>query len=200
MNTKNGIAATYEPSPTPTSGRPVWEMVIEDMRQRDHVGREKYGTPLQAHNGRRPLVDAYQEVLDLAVYLRQEIEERAALEQYCEEMRGLCHALEQENRIMREDVKGIIEREFETMAAELAAARAEAENARKERDACCQPESKQPSHAARCVCHVSDSEYLAYPCGVAGCSAPGHTDEAGQLWLQVASAEGGCPAGERGAR
>ena len=36
----------------------------------------EHGTPLQAHNGRDPLVDAYQEALDLAVYLRQAIEER----------------------------------------------------------------------------------------------------------------------------
>lgn len=34
--------------------------------------------PLQAHNGRDPLVDAYQEALDLVVYLRQAIEERRA--------------------------------------------------------------------------------------------------------------------------
>lgn len=39
-------------------------------------GRRKYGTPLQAHNGRDPLVDAYQEALDLCVYLRQAIAER----------------------------------------------------------------------------------------------------------------------------
>lgn len=56
----------------------MWELVIEDMRERDQVGRRRYGTPLQAHNGRRALVDAYQEALDLVVYLRQEIEERAA--------------------------------------------------------------------------------------------------------------------------
>lgn len=42
----------------------------------DKFGRRKYGTPLQPFNGRDPLVDAYQEVLDLAVYLRQAIWER----------------------------------------------------------------------------------------------------------------------------
>jgi hypothetical protein len=46
------------------------------MVARDHVGRARYGTPLQAHNGRDALVDAYQEALDLVVYLRQAIEER----------------------------------------------------------------------------------------------------------------------------
>lgn len=66
-----------QPAPIPNTGRPIWELVIEDMRARDQVGRERYGTPLQAQNGRDPLVDAYQEALDLAVYLRQAIEERA---------------------------------------------------------------------------------------------------------------------------
>lgn len=64
-----------EPPPKPNDSRPVWEMVIEDMHERNQEGIRKYGTPLQAHNGRKPLVDAYQEVLDLAVYLRQAIEE-----------------------------------------------------------------------------------------------------------------------------
>jgi hypothetical protein len=66
-----------QPAPRPGTGRPVWELVIEDMQARDALGRERYGTPLQAHNGRDALVDAYQEALDLAVYLRQAIEERA---------------------------------------------------------------------------------------------------------------------------
>lgn len=73
--------STPEPAPKRTDGAPVWDLVVADMRQRDAEGRRKYGTPLQAFNGRRPLVDAYQEALDLVVYLRQEIEERASLEQ-----------------------------------------------------------------------------------------------------------------------
>lgn len=64
-----------EPPPRRTEGRPIWELVIEDATERDRAGRAKYGTPLQAFNGRRPLVDAYQESLDLVVYLRQAIEE-----------------------------------------------------------------------------------------------------------------------------
>lgn len=67
-----------EPEPTPTEERPVWELVIEDMQSRDQVGRGKYGTPLQASNGRDHLVDAYQEALDLVVYLRAEMEGRAS--------------------------------------------------------------------------------------------------------------------------
>ena len=70
--------STPEPAPRRTDGRPVWDLVIDDMRQRDAEGRRKYGTPLQAFNGRRPLVDAYQEALDLVVYMRQAIEEAAS--------------------------------------------------------------------------------------------------------------------------
>lgn len=64
-----------QPLPAPNAGTPIWELVIADMRERDQIGRERYGTPLQAHNGRDALQDAYEEALDLAVYLRQAIEE-----------------------------------------------------------------------------------------------------------------------------
>lgn len=88
-----------QPPPAATAGRPVWEMVIEDVRsmrapstlraivmvhvladmhERDRIGRERYGTPLQAHNGRDALVDACQEALDLCAYLRQSVEEERA--------------------------------------------------------------------------------------------------------------------------
>ncbi len=67
-----------QPAPTQESAdKPaVWNLVMDDMRERDRVGRARYGTPLQPHNGRDALVDAYQEALDLAVYLRQAIYER----------------------------------------------------------------------------------------------------------------------------
>ena len=65
-----------QPPPVPNERPAVWDLVIADMRERDHVGRERYGTPLQPHNGRDALVDAYQEALDLVVYLRQAIAER----------------------------------------------------------------------------------------------------------------------------
>lgn len=52
------------------------DRTMADMRQRDDLGRTRYGTRLQPHNGRDALIDAYQESLDLAVYLRQKILER----------------------------------------------------------------------------------------------------------------------------
>jgi hypothetical protein len=71
-------AIADQPPPTAGSGRPIWELVIADMHERDRVGRARYGTPLQAGNGRDALVDAYQEALDMVAYLRQAIEERLA--------------------------------------------------------------------------------------------------------------------------
>lgn len=68
-------ATVQQPGPQPASGD-VWLEVIEDMNRRRQMGIDKYGTPLQAGNGRNSLVDAYQEALDLVVYLRQAIIER----------------------------------------------------------------------------------------------------------------------------
>jgi hypothetical protein len=49
--------------------------MLADMRDRDRLGRERYGQPLQAGNGRRHLIDAYQETLDKIVYLRAWLDE-----------------------------------------------------------------------------------------------------------------------------
>ncbi len=65
-----------QPAPTPNERPPVWPLVVADMESRDVEGRKRYGTPLQPFNGRDALVDAYQEALDLAVYLRQALYER----------------------------------------------------------------------------------------------------------------------------
>ncbi len=86
-----------QPAPTPRPDQvPVWDLVIadmqamvrgfddhsrvrtvrlvlEDMRQRDKVGRERYGTPLTADNGRDHLVDLYQELLDASAYSKAEV-------------------------------------------------------------------------------------------------------------------------------
>lgn len=64
--------------PKPSTGD-MWLKVIEDMEERRKHGIEKYGVPVQPFNGRDPLIDAYQEALDLCVYLRQAIEERKRL-------------------------------------------------------------------------------------------------------------------------
>lgn len=76
MTTPENHSQLDQPPPIANDSLPVWELVIADMRERDSVGRQRYGTPLQTNNGRDALVDAYQEALDLVVYLRQAIEER----------------------------------------------------------------------------------------------------------------------------
>lgn len=70
-----------QPAPVPNDRTPIWDLVIADMRERDQTGRATYGTPLQAFNGRDALMDAYQEALDLAAYLKQELEQRKEREQ-----------------------------------------------------------------------------------------------------------------------
>lgn len=62
--------------PIKNDNQDIQSMVIADIAERRKVGISRYGTALQAHNGRDMLRDAYKEVLDLAVYLRGVIEER----------------------------------------------------------------------------------------------------------------------------
>jgi hypothetical protein len=65
-----------QPQPEPNEKPAVWSLVMRDMVDRDIFGAEKYRTRLQPCNGRDFLVDAYQEALDLVVYLRGAIYER----------------------------------------------------------------------------------------------------------------------------
>ena len=75
---------TSKPEPAPTGdGQPVWPTImasvkggkaadlIPHMQARHAFGLAKYGTPLRANNGRDPLIDAFQEALDLVAYLGQ---------------------------------------------------------------------------------------------------------------------------------
>ena len=58
------------------NGPAIWDLVMDDMYLRDRSGELTYGQRLFPKDGRDSLVDAYQEALDLAVYLRKEIYER----------------------------------------------------------------------------------------------------------------------------
>lgn len=73
------IASQEQPTPK-GKGVDVFKLVQADLEERAAVGVKRYGERLTTFNGRDALVDAYQEVLDLAVYLRQEIEERKTKE------------------------------------------------------------------------------------------------------------------------
>jgi hypothetical protein len=109
---KSGSPNTPEPAPKPSEYTPAWPkvinmvirgftnpqapadiheiagLVVADMRERDEQGAKKYGVHLQAGNGRRHLVDAYQEALDKTVYLQAWIDEHIAIEQWLAVERG----------------------------------------------------------------------------------------------------------------
>lgn len=66
-----------QPPPVAHADQPaIHDLVAADLAARRSLGTERYGTPLQPHNGRDALRDAYEECLDQACYLRQAIEER----------------------------------------------------------------------------------------------------------------------------
>lgn len=69
-------AAIPEPMPDNTKGEDVFAQVYKDLEARKQYGIKQYGSVLHTNNGRDALIDAYQEALDLAVYLCQAIMER----------------------------------------------------------------------------------------------------------------------------
>ncbi len=65
------------PEPMPIKGKEfVLPHVVNDLMQRDQLGKEKYGTSLETHNGRSSLWDAYQEALDFIIYFRKHLLEQ----------------------------------------------------------------------------------------------------------------------------
>lgn len=65
-----------QPSPKRNSHPEVMKLFLKDLEERYQEGVRRYGVPLQPFNGRAPLQDAYEEAVDLALYLRQAIYER----------------------------------------------------------------------------------------------------------------------------
>lgn len=77
MNNKPSSIAATSVQPLPLgNGAEIAALVKADIEARAVIGEAKYGQRLRANNGRDPLIDAYQEALDLCMYLRQAIEER----------------------------------------------------------------------------------------------------------------------------
>jgi len=68
------------------------DTVMEDQTKRKQYGLDKYNSLLQPFNGRDQLQDAYEEALDLCVYLRMAIEERDL---------NLAQGLEDERHFLR---------------------------------------------------------------------------------------------------
>jgi hypothetical protein len=71
----NNNYSVPELPPIPNNNPVIHDLVIKDIEDRKEFGFQKYGTFLQAGNGRRSLRDAYQELLDFVVYFRQYLEE-----------------------------------------------------------------------------------------------------------------------------
>jgi hypothetical protein len=76
--TRAGRAGDSQGLPVRNDEQDIQSLVIEDIKLRRQVGVERYGTALQPHNGRNALLDAYEEVLDLACYLKQRLVEEQA--------------------------------------------------------------------------------------------------------------------------
>lgn len=68
---------TDQPLPIPNDRPSAHDLVAADLAARKAHGLRKYGSLLQAFNGRDSLRDAYEEALDLCVYLRTLLEEQA---------------------------------------------------------------------------------------------------------------------------
>lgn len=98
----------HQPAPIKNENRAIQDLVIEDLQTwvsnarwrvigdiqaRKEVGLQRYGTLLQAYNGRDALMDAYQEALDLAQYLKQAIVEGdlRMMVLYNDSLRIACH-------------------------------------------------------------------------------------------------------------
>lgn len=67
---------TEQRMPVPNDSPSVQGMVRADLETRELIGRQRYGTALQPHNGRDALRDLYEELLDACCYIRQAIAER----------------------------------------------------------------------------------------------------------------------------
>lgn len=72
---REGREGDSQPMPKPADGPIMHEVVIQALEDRLAVGVKRYGQPLRAWNGRDAAQDAFEEVLDLSVYLAQVREE-----------------------------------------------------------------------------------------------------------------------------
>jgi hypothetical protein len=62
--------------PAAQGQREILPLVIADLHQRIEVGTRTYGSPLAVESENDALRFAYEESLDLCLYLRQELERR----------------------------------------------------------------------------------------------------------------------------
>ena len=75
-NSSNTPQAASTQSGPKGQGKEIIELVKQDLEARAKVGKEKYGESLRSFNGRNAVLDAYQEALDLVMYMRQVLDEQ----------------------------------------------------------------------------------------------------------------------------
>lgn len=73
--------------PTPNEREAIQNLVLLDIDRRKKIGLERYGTLLQPFNHRNSARDAYEEALDLTMYLRQMVEEHEEIADYIDQIR-----------------------------------------------------------------------------------------------------------------
>lgn len=54
----------------------ILDLVTGDLKARHEQGNRKFGVAMRVNDGRDALQDAYEEALDLTMYLRKEIAQR----------------------------------------------------------------------------------------------------------------------------
>lgn len=74
------MADTRDPErdqPAPMPGKVnIPQYLIQAIAEREHYGITKYGRPLQSHNGRNPMIDLWEELMDALNYTTQVLVEQ----------------------------------------------------------------------------------------------------------------------------
>jgi hypothetical protein len=61
--------------PPSEQGMLVLPLVLSDLKERAAMGRKKYNNDYRVHTRENPLQEAYEEALDLVMYLRAHLEQ-----------------------------------------------------------------------------------------------------------------------------
>ena len=93
-----------------TTPKQVWPLVIKDMIARNEMGAEKYNRYLQTDCPDNMLQHAYEEALDLAVYLKTQIEKKKLKDQ----LNALKSKFAYEQEIAKEKLNAVKREEEKT--------------------------------------------------------------------------------------
>lgn len=98
--------------PTASTSLPIaHEEVIEDLQERLRLGISRYGQGLRPFNGRNTLQDAYDEVLDQAVYMKTLLlMQRAARETLVDQVAEVVHDWREWGGTPREAAERIVDK------------------------------------------------------------------------------------------